>query len=48
VEAASATLADGLSTALVHGSVELAARVRAEPGVRRVVLVDWSGNLRSL
>jgi thiamine biosynthesis lipoprotein len=48
VEADTATLADGLSTALCLADAAQAARMRALPGVRRVLLVDREGDVRSL
>ncbi|WP_417205806.1 FAD:protein FMN transferase [Antarctobacter sp.] len=49
VQADTATLADGLSTALVFGQTDEIRRIRAAmPGVRGVTLVDAEGNLRSV
>lgn len=49
VEAESATLADGLSTALCLADEAQIARIRAAlPGVRRVVVVDGQGDLKTL
>jgi thiamine biosynthesis lipoprotein len=48
VEARDATLADGLSTALCLADTRAAARMRASRGIRRVVLIDDEGRLRSL
>jgi thiamine biosynthesis lipoprotein len=49
VEAESATLADGLSTAACLMPIERLAALRAHmPAVRRITLVDGAGNLRTL
>ncbi|MBS8225139.1 FAD:protein FMN transferase [Vannielia litorea] len=49
VEAESATLADGLSTALCLAGERQIARIRARlSGVRRVVVVDGDGSLKTL
>lgn len=48
VEAADATTADGLSTALCHAGIDLARALRRAPGVRRIALVDGAVNLRTL
>lgn len=48
VEAETAVLADGLSTALCLAALPEVQNLRQVPGVRRIALVDWSGNLRSL
>ncbi|MEM7487948.1 MAG: FAD:protein FMN transferase [Pseudomonadota bacterium] len=48
VEARTATLADGLSTALCLMDLPAARRLRRVSGVRRVVLVDADGDVRSL
>lgn len=49
VEARSASLADGLSTALVFASETRIPRMRARlPGIGRITLIDGAGNLRSL
>ncbi|KHQ53383.1 FAD:protein FMN transferase [Mameliella alba] len=49
VEAGSAALADGLSTALVFADLDEVRRVKAEtPGEIRVLLVDAEGNLRTV
>ncbi|GGF63115.1 thiamine biosynthesis lipoprotein [Mameliella alba] len=49
VEAGSAALADGLSTALVLADLDEVRRVKAEtPGEIRVLLVDAEGNLRTV
>ncbi|MEM8850483.1 MAG: FAD:protein FMN transferase [Pseudomonadota bacterium] len=48
VEAKTATLADGLSTAMCLCDLPGIRRLRHSAGVRRVVLVDHAGNLRSL
>ncbi|KKM84508.1 hypothetical protein LCGC14_1298460 [marine sediment metagenome] len=49
VEADNATLADGLSTALcLAGRDEIAALVARLPGLRRVTLVDFDGDIRTL
>ncbi|WP_394199886.1 FAD:protein FMN transferase [Litoreibacter albidus] len=45
VEAASAVLADGLSTALVLAPLELVKRIVSEGQISRVTLVDRSGDL---
>ncbi|MGC8201524.1 FAD:protein FMN transferase [Aliiroseovarius sp. PTFE2010] len=49
VEAEDATTADGLSTALCLMTFDQARKLRrSHPGVRRIVLVDWDGNLRTV
>ncbi|KIT14739.1 FAD:protein FMN transferase [Jannaschia aquimarina] len=48
VEAESATLADGLSTALVLATEPRIRRIRLLPAVRRIVLVDHDGNVRTV
>lgn len=49
VEAATATLADALSTACCHMTAgEIAPLFAAEPALRAVTLVDAAGNLRTL
>ena len=48
VEADRAALADGLSTALCLADRQHAARLTRLPGVRRVLLTDTEGNVRSL
>jgi thiamine biosynthesis lipoprotein len=48
VEAESAALADGLSTALVHGPLALARRLRRGAGVRAIRLIDHDGSLRTI
>ncbi len=49
VEAGSAALADGLSTALVFADLAEVKRIKAEaPGDIRVLLVDAEGNLRTV
>ncbi|MEM7710793.1 MAG: FAD:protein FMN transferase [Pseudomonadota bacterium] len=48
VEAADATLADGLSTALCHGDAAVVGAVSGLEAVRRIVLVDADGNVRSV
>ena len=49
VEAASAALADGLSTALCLASIDQVATIRTRlPEVRRITLVDDQGRLRTL
>lgn len=48
VEADTATLADALSTALVLADRDLAKQIRRDvPGIRRIVLVDFDGNLET-
>lgn len=49
VEADTATLADGLSTALCLMSLDQAKQMRRSlPGIRRIILVDWTGNLQTV
>lgn len=48
VAADTATLADGLSTALCLATPDYAAALRELPGVRRVILVDFIGDLQTL
>lgn len=49
VEAGSAALADGLSTALCLADAETVTTIRSRlPDVRRITLVDTEGNLRTL
>lgn len=48
VVADSATLADGLSTALVLADLELARRIAASPAVHRVLLVSGDGDIVTL
>lgn len=48
VEAVTATLADGLSTALCLAPRDIIDAVRAQSGVQRITLVDFEGNLSSL
>ncbi len=48
VEAETAVLADGLSTALCLAFLAEGREVRHVPGVRRILFVDGLGNLRSL
>ncbi len=47
VEATSATLADGLSTALCLAEMPRIRRLRGLHGVRRILLVDLDGNVRT-
>lgn len=49
VEATSATLADGLSTALVFADQDEVARIKREvDGIRRITLIDDAGNLQTM
>ena len=48
VEATTATLADGLSTALCLADLPRIRRLRGLSGVRRILLVDTEGNVRTL
>jgi thiamine biosynthesis lipoprotein len=48
VEASDATLADGMSTALCHADATRVQWLRDLPGVRRIVLVDVEGNVRTV
>ncbi|GIT91728.1 FAD:protein FMN transferase [Jannaschia pagri] len=47
VESETATLSDGLSTALVHGDLALARDLAGHARVRRVLLVDHAGSVRT-
>ena len=48
VEADSATEADALSTAAIHADRDMLRRIRDRPGVRRVVVVDHAGDVRTV
>ncbi|MCZ4255574.1 FAD:protein FMN transferase [Sulfitobacter sp. G21635-S1] len=48
VEAESAAMADALSTGLVLADMALIRKVRQMTGVRRIILVDWQGDLTTL
>ncbi|THH35904.1 FAD:protein FMN transferase [Aliishimia ponticola] len=48
VVAETATLADGLSTALCLADLPLARRLRAAPGIHRILLADTAGDLITL
>ncbi|MEL7182511.1 MAG: FAD:protein FMN transferase [Pseudomonadota bacterium] len=48
VEADRAVVADGLSTALVHADLPMIRRIRRRGDVRRILLVDQDGNVRTV
>lgn len=48
VEAETAAEADALSTGLVMAEADLVRRMRSAPGVRRIALIDFAGNLHSV
>ena len=48
VEAASATLADGLSTALTLAPMDMIRALPGRHGIHRITLVDLNGDLSTL